>query len=143
LDWSIVTKNQRILDELERLVAIDVGNMDRDEKDEYVALSSVARSHSAFSVWVYRVAPSSSESASSNVGTRARPSRYIVQLAAAVRESDLFRIKTAVAEKGRQMLEKFVEERVPIEVKERMSVAKAEMNRDELEDILELCDAEG
>lgn len=66
-----------------------------------------------------------------------------MQLAAAVRESDLFRIKTAVAEKGRKMLEKFVEERVPVEVKERMSVAKAEMNRDELEDVLELCDAEG
>lgn len=135
-----MTKNQRILDELERLVAIDVGNMDRDEKDEYVALSSAATLRIPFG---FTVAPSSSEPATSNVGTRARPSRYIVQLAAAVRESDLFRIKTAVAEKGRQMLEKFVEERVPIEVKERMSVAKAEMNRDELEDILELCDAEG
>ena len=36
LDWSIVTKNQSILDDLERLCAVNVAEMDRDEKDEYI-----------------------------------------------------------------------------------------------------------
>lgn len=102
LDWSIVTKNQKILDDLERLCAIDVTGMDRDEKDA-----------------------------------------YIVELASAVRESDLFRIHSAVAVKGRKLLEGFIEERVPKEIKERLAIAKAEMNREDLEELMELCDEEG
>lgn len=97
-----MTKNQKILDDLERLCAVDVSGMDRDAKDA-----------------------------------------YIVELAAAVRESDLFRIASAIAVKGRKLLEVFIEERVPKEVKERLSVAKAEMNREELEELIELCDEEG
>ena len=69
--------------------------------------------------------------------------RYIIELAAAVRESDLFRINTAVAKQARDLLEKFIEERVPKEVKERLSCAKSEMNREELEELIELCDNEG
>lgn len=102
LDWSIVTKNERILIELERLLAIDVAGFSKEDKES-----------------------------------------YIIELAAAVRESDLFRIKTAIAEKGRRLLEKFIEERVPKEVKERLSVAKTEMDRGELEELIELCDREG
>eukprot|EP00040_Diaphanoeca_grandis_P036460 m.232435 g.232435 ORF g.232435 m.232435 type:complete len:1418 (-) comp33622_c0_seq1:24-4277(-) len=102
LDWSICTKNQKILDDLERLVKVETANMKREEKDA-----------------------------------------YIVELAAAVRESDLFRIHSAVAVKGRKLLEVFIEERVPKEIKKRMSIAKAEMIREELEELLELCDKEG
>lgn len=75
--------------------------------------------------------------------SKAEKEEYIIELAAAVRESDLFRIKTAVAEKGRKMLERFIEERVPPEVKERLNRAKMEMIRSELEELLELCDKEG
>lgn len=59
LDWSIVTKNEKILNDLERLTNMETANMDRATKDA-----------------------------------------FIIELAGAVRESDLFRIKTAVAEKG-------------------------------------------
>ena len=102
LDWSIVTKNERILQDLERLLKVDVSGMSKAEKEE-----------------------------------------YIVELAAAVRESDLFRIKTAVANSARKLLEHFIEERVPKEIKTRLSVAKTDMVREELEELIELCDREG
>jgi hypothetical protein len=102
LDWSIATKNERILLELERLLKIDTAPMTKEAKEE-----------------------------------------YITELAMAVRESDLFRIKVAIANDARKLLEKFIEERVPREIKERLSIAKQEKDRGELEELIELCDNEG
>lgn len=60
LQWSIVTKNENIHKNLDRLTSVDSSGMGSDEKNA-----------------------------------------YIIELADAVREADLFRIKTAVAEKGK------------------------------------------
>ena len=39
LDWSIVTKNEKILKELERLCAVDTTTMDKETKEACVILS--------------------------------------------------------------------------------------------------------
>jgi hypothetical protein len=64
---------------------------------------------------------------------------FIIQLADAVTQADLFKIKTSAAEKGRQMLEMFVEERMDPETKSRLAEAKQSMNRDLLDDVLNHC----
>ena len=71
LQWSIVTKNERIEAHLARLVRVSHSSMGKAAKDA-----------------------------------------YIVELANAVREADLFRVKSADAEKGRALLERFIEERM-------------------------------
>ena len=68
---------------------------------------------------------------------------YIVRLADAVRQADLFRIKTKTAEKGRKMLEIFVEERMDPKTKKQLAAAIESMDLGKLEAVLEVCDREG
>ena len=64
---------------------------------------------------------------------------FIIQLADAVQQADLFKIKTPAAEKGRSMLEMFVEERMDPDTKRRLEEAKQTMDRNLLDDVLEHC----
>ena len=98
LEWEIVTKNERIHKNLEKLTTVDWSGFDHDEKES-----------------------------------------FIIQLADAVQQADLFKIKTSAAEKGRSMLEMFVEERMDPETKRRLEEAKKTMDRDLLDDVLEHC----
>ena len=68
---------------------------------------------------------------------------YIIELADAVREADIFRVNTPDAQKGRTLLERFVEERMDPETKRRLKEAKDSMDRAKLESILEHCEREG
>jgi len=68
---------------------------------------------------------------------------YIIRLADAVRQADLFRIKNKDAEKGRNMLEIFVEERMDPETKRMLKAAHESMNLDKLERVLDICEREG
>eukprot|EP00041_Stephanoeca_diplocostata_P035801 m.1275779 g.1275779 ORF g.1275779 m.1275779 type:complete len:1469 (+) comp24762_c0_seq12:253-4659(+) len=68
---------------------------------------------------------------------------YIIRLADAVRQADLFRIKTKTAEKGRAMLEHFVEERMDPKTKRQLEDAIKSMNLDKLQTVLEVCEREG
>ena len=98
LEWEIVTKNERIHKNLEKLTKVDWSGFGHDEKEA-----------------------------------------FIIQLADAVQQADLFKIKTPAAEKGRSMLEMFVEERMDPETKSRLEKAKRTMDRDLLDDVLEHC----
>ena len=73
----------------------------------------------------------------------AEKERYIIELADAVREADIFRVNTPDAQKGRALLEKFVEERMDPETKRRLRDAKDTMDRAKLESVLEHCEREG
>ena len=69
--------------------------------------------------------------------------KYVIELADAVREADIFRVKSSDAEKGRALLERFVEERMDPKTKRLLSEAKNAMDRDKLETVLAHCDREG
>ena len=68
---------------------------------------------------------------------------YLADLAYAVREADAFRIKTPTAEKARNLLEHFVEERMDPETKRRLAAAKSSMNKDDLRSVLKHCEQQG
>jgi hypothetical protein len=68
---------------------------------------------------------------------------YIIRLADAVREADLFRINTKSAEKGRALLEHFVEERMDAKVKRQLETARDQKSLPKLLDALEICEREG
>eukprot|EP00040_Diaphanoeca_grandis_P025752 m.143132 g.143132 ORF g.143132 m.143132 type:complete len:1427 (-) comp30293_c0_seq1:306-4586(-) len=68
---------------------------------------------------------------------------YIIRLADAVRQADLFRIKNKDAEKGRNMLEIFVEERMDPKTKRDLQLAIESMDLNKLERVLEVCEREG
>ena len=68
---------------------------------------------------------------------------YVIELADAVREADVFRVKSSDAEKGRALLEKFVEERMDPATKRQLEEAKRLMDREKLDNVLKHCEREG
>eukprot|EP00039_Didymoeca_costata_P010685 m.144552 g.144552 ORF g.144552 m.144552 type:complete len:1420 (-) comp14925_c0_seq1:86-4345(-) len=102
LEWEIVTKNERIIQNLDRLTKVDYSDFSEKEKE-----------------------------------------LFIIELADAVREADLFKIKTKSAEKGRNLLEQFVEERMDTATKKKLEKAKKNMDRELLIEVLEHCDKQG
>ena len=75
--------------------------------------------------------------------SKAQKDDYIVELANAVREADLFRVKSADAERGRAMLDRFIEERMDPGTKRDLEEAHRTMDRLKLETVLATCDAKG
>ena len=75
--------------------------------------------------------------------SKAQKDDYINELANAVREADLFRVKSADAEKGRALLERFIEERMDPQTKRDLEAALRTMDRAKLEAVLRVCDANG
>jgi len=68
---------------------------------------------------------------------------YFIELAAAVRSADEFRINTRDAEIARQMLDRFVEERMDPVTKRQLEEAYASKDMKKLEAVLRICEAHG
>ena len=60
-----------------------------------------------------------------------------------VREADIFKLDSAAAEKARQMLERYMEERMDPATKKRLKKAYKNMDKHELQDVLDYCEQEG
>lgn len=68
---------------------------------------------------------------------------FLQDLAYTVREADRFRIKTALADRARRMLDKFVEERMDPATKRRLEEAIRTKIQSKLEDVIDHCDRHG
>lgn len=68
---------------------------------------------------------------------------FIISLATAVRDADLFKINTPAAQRGRAMMERFIEDRMDPETKRRLKTVQRSKDRVELEELLDHCDRQG
>ena len=74
---------------------------------------------------------------------KAKKERYFQELSQAVREADKFRVKTKVAERGRDLLEKFMEQRMDAATKRKLQDGYDRRSKKKLKAALAICQDKG
>merc|ERR1712032_1244726 len=74
---------------------------------------------------------------------KAKKERYFQELYQAVREADKFRVKSKISQKGRDMLEKFMEERMDAATKRKLQEAYDKRSKKKLRAALGICQEKG
>ena len=74
---------------------------------------------------------------------RAKKERFFTELSQAVREADKFRVKSKISEKGRDLLERFMDERMDDSTKRKLQEGYDRRSKKKLKAALQICQEKG